>query len=209
MPLESVGQVLQAWQKGDPAASRLIRAQVAAAETQLETSKVVARLLLGELSPHKERMMQFDITQKEMTAQTVLSIRRHITVPAFHEWIKPTLRQLWATIEANGAKPAGDPVILYYGPVNEADDGPVEICVPFSGALSPSGEIEVRELPAHKAVQLRTFGEYNEYPKILEMWDAVGRHVNESGLESDWDADMTTYEIWHEDMSTTIGWPVR
>jgi hypothetical protein len=64
-------------------------------------------------------------------------------------------------------------------------------------------------LPAHTAVQLRTYGEYNEYPKLLEMWDAVGRYVHDNQLESNWDHDMTTYELWHEDMSMTISWPVR
>jgi hypothetical protein len=119
------------------------------------------------------------------------------------------LRQLWGHIEAAGAKPAGDPVALYYGPVNEEDDGPVEICVPFEGTVPPAGEIRVLKLPAHKAIQLKTFGEYNEYPKLLEMWDAVGRYVHDNELESNWDADMTTYELWHEDRSMTIGWPVR
>ena len=130
-------------------------------------------------------------------------------MPAYHEWIQPALRQLWDHIEAAGAKAGGDPITLYYGPVNEEDDGPVEICVPFQGSVPPSGEIKVRELPDHKAVQLRTYGEYNEYPKLLEMWNAIGRYVNDNGLEPNWDFDMTTYEIWHEDSSMTIGWPVR
>ncbi len=209
MPLDRVGEVLEAWSRDHLAARRLIQAHANAAEKQLEATKVLARILSDELTTGKEQIMQFDIMKKEMAAQTVVCIRRHITVPAYHEWITPALRQLWDHIEASGAQPAGDPVALYYGPVNEEDDGPVEICVPFTGDAPPAGEIKVRELPAHKAIQLRTVGQYNEYPKLLEMWNAVGRYVNEGGLESNWDMDMTTYEIWHEDRSMTIGWPVR
>lgn len=150
-----------------------------------------------------------DFEQTEMPAQRVASIRRHITVPAFHESIMPTLRQLFDHVTENGAQPAGDPVALYYGPVNEEDDGPVEIAVPFEGLVPPAGDIKVRELPAHKAVQVRTYDEYNEYPKLLEMWNALGRYVEEENLEPDWDQDMTTYEIWHDDETMTICWPVQ
>jgi hypothetical protein len=87
----------------------------------------------------------------------------------------PTLRQLYGHIKEHGAEPVGDPLALYYGPVNEEDDGPVEICVPFAGLVPPAGPIKVRGLGAHKAVTVRTYGAYNSYPKLLEMWNALGR----------------------------------
>lgn len=155
--------------------------------------------------------MSFTFTEAEHPAQMVVSIRRHIKVPAFHQSIEPTLRQLWSHIQEHGAQQAGEPIALYYGPVNEEDDGPVEICVPFNGLVPPTGEIKVRELPAHKTVQVRTFGEYNEFPKLLEMWNGLGKYVHEQNLEPNWDYDMTTYEIWHgdEERTMTICWPVR
>jgi DNA-binding transcriptional MerR regulator len=209
MPLEDVTIVLEAWEQDSAAAQRLIQAHINAAEKHLETVQLVARLLLDELSPDKEQKMSFEFDEQEMAAQPVASIRRNITVPAYHEWMMPVLKQLWGHIEASEAENAGDPVALYYGPVNEKDDGPIEICVPFLGTAPPKGEIKIRELPAHKAVQIRTYGEYNKYPKLLEMWNAIGRYVDEGNLESNWDADMTTYEIWQEDETMTIGWPVR
>jgi len=208
-PLEAIEDVLAAWEEEPAAAQRLIRAHVTAAEKELETVRLAARLLYEEIAPDKERKMSFTFTEAEMPAQRVVSIRRHITIPAFHESIMPTLRQLFEHVTENGAQPAGDPVALYYGPVNEEDDGPVEIAVPFEGLLPPAGEIKVRELPAHKAVQVRTYGEYNEYPKLLEMWNALQRYVEEENLEPDWDQDMTTYEIWHDDETMTICWPVQ
>jgi effector-binding domain-containing protein len=170
---------------------------------------MAARLLLDEFSPKKEQKMSFTLNEKEVAALAVVSIRRHITVPAYHEWIMPTLRHLRNHIKASGAKGNGDPLALYYGPVNEEDDGPVEICAPFSGRVLPKEEIKVREIPAHKAVQIQTFGEYNAYPKLLEMWSALGRHISEQMLEPNWDDDLTTYEIWHDEETMTICWPVR
>lgn len=209
MPLEQIAAVLAAWDADPATAQRLIQGHVTAVEKQVTAVQLAARLLREELTPQKEQKMDFAFTDLEQPVQTVVSIRRHITVPAFHQSIMPTLRQLWEHIQTHDGQPAGDPLALYYGPVNEEDDGPVEICVPFTGTVPPSGDIKVRELPAHKAVAVRTFGEYNQYPKLLEMWNGLGRYVNEQNLEPNWDYDMTTYEIWHDDETMTICWPVR
>ncbi len=208
MPLETIAMVLDAWDDDPATAQRLIQAHVNHVEKQVTAVHLAARLLQEELSPDKEKPMSFTFTEAEHPAQMVVSIRRNITVPAFHNSITPTLRQLGDHIRANDAQPAGDPVCLYYGPVNESDDGPVKIAVPFTGLVPPAGDIKVRELPAHKTVQVRTFDEYNQYPKLLEMWNGIGKYVHEQSLESNWDHDMTTYEIWHPDETMTICWPV-
>ena len=211
MPMDDIAAVLAAWDTDPATAERLIQGQVTAVEKQVTAVQLAARLLQEELSPDKEQKMSFTFTEAEHPAQMVVSIRRHIKVPAFHQSIEPTLRQLGDHIRANGSQPSGDPIAFYYGPVNEEDDGPVEICVPFTGLVPPAGEIKVRELPAHKTVQVRTFGEYKEYPKLLEMWNGIGKYVHEQNLEPNWDYDMTTYEIWHgdEEMTMTICWSVR
>ncbi|MCB8983954.1 MAG: MerR family transcriptional regulator [Ardenticatenaceae bacterium] len=209
MSLENITAVLAAWETDPATARRLIQGQVTAVEKRVTAVQLAAQLLQEEFIPNKERHMSFTFAQAEWPAQTVVSIRRHITVPAYHQSIYPTLQQLWGHIREHGAEPSGDPIALYYGPVNEEDDGPVEICVPFSGLVPPAGEIKVRELPAHKTVQVRTFDEYNQYPKLLEMWNGLGRYVNEQAIEPNWDHDMTTYEIWHADETMSICWPVK
>lgn len=209
MPLESIVLVLQAWETDTAVAQRHIQSHLTTLETQLNAAQLAARLLRQEILPQKEQNMSFQFQQKELPAQLVLSIRRSLTIPAYHQWLKEALSQLFHYIEAAGQRPCGNPIALYYGPVNEEDDGPVEICVPFAGVIMPQGEMKVRQLPAHKAIQITTFGEYNEYPKLLEMWNALARYVDEQKLESNWDADMTTYEIWHEDYTMTLGWPVQ
>jgi DNA-binding transcriptional MerR regulator len=209
MPLEDIAAVLDTWE-GDPLkAQRLVQAHVNSLRKNFDLAEMALRLLNTDFSVQKEPEMTFDFVEKEMPAQTVVSIRRRISAPAYHEWIMPALNELWDHIKAAGAEPAGDAIALYYGPVNEKDDGPVEICVPFTGMVAPKGEIRTRELPAHSALQITTYGEYNEYPKVLEMWDAIGQQVHQRGLEGNWEGDLTTYEIWHADETMTIGWPVR
>lgn len=208
MPLEKIAAVLTAWETDAGAAQHLINRHVSVMAKQMTAVHLAARLLHEEVLNEKERNMSFTIIEKEMPEQTVVSIRRHITVPAYHQWISTALRQLWSHIETSGAQPAGDPLALYYGHVNEEDDGPVEICIPFHGTAMPQGEIKVRQIPAHLAIQLRTYDEYNRYPKLLEMWNALGRYVQEHHLEPNWDGDMATYELWHDDDTMTLGYPV-
>lgn len=208
MPLDKLALVLDAWETDPSTAFHHIRVHLAAVEKELEAARLAARLLEDELYPDKEITMNIPIEQGERESQMVVSIRRHITVPAFHAWIEPALKQLHDHIQASGAQIAGDPIALYYGPVNEEEDGPVEIAWPFSGTVLPAGEIKVRELPAHKAINARTHDEFNTYPKVLEVWHSVERYVDENGLEPNWSQDMTCYEVWHEDRTTTIAWPV-
>lgn len=207
MSLDDIQAVLAAWDTAE--ARKLIDEHCRRYDKRLEAVRLSARLLLNELNTEKELAMSLEVHFAEIPVQTVVSIRRHIRVPAYHKWIMPALKQLWGHIEESSAEAAGDPLALYYGPVNEEDDGPVEICIPFRGQVMPKGEIKVRELPAHKAVQMLADGEYKEYPHLLEVWNATGRYVNEQGLEGNWDDDMTTYEIWYEDGSMMISWPVR
>lgn len=209
MPLDSLGEVLALYGSDWDGALRLIYRHVAAVEKKLAAAQLAARLVREEIIPPKENAMAFEFSFTEVPGGTMVSIRRQIKVPAYHEWLQTALRQLWEHIAASGGRPAGSPIALYYGPVNEEDDGPVEIGVPFAGAVPPRGEMKIREWPAHRAVCIRTFGEYNEYPRVLEMWHALGRYVDEQGLEPDWGEDLTTYEVWHEDMTMTICWPVE
>lgn len=209
MPLDQLAGVLAAWAQDDQAAVALIDRHLRAQEKQLAQAQLAARLLREELRPQKENDMAFEFGQYESPARLMLSIRRNIRVPAYHEWIPAALEQLMNHVQASGGRMSAEPVALYYGPVNEEDDGPVEIGVPFEGPVGPKGEMKVREWPAHRAVTVRTYGEYNEYPKILEMWNGLARYVDEEGLEPDWDNDLTTYELWHSDMTMTICWPVQ
>lgn len=209
MPLETIVGVLAIWETNPVEAQRQVRAYIHTLKEKYDLARTAQRLLDEDFSAHKEIEMSFTFTMGEVPAQNILSFRRRIKVPAFHEWIQPALNGLWAHIESSGAAVSGAPICLYFGPVNEKDDGPVEIAVPFTGVVMPKGEMMVRALPAHHTLQVRTYGEYNEYPKLLEMWDAIGQKVHGESYESNWDGGLTTYEIWHADMTMTICWPVR
>lgn len=69
----------------------------------------------------------------------------------------------------------GHSFVVYYGQVNEEDDGPVEVGLPTRDGdkTLPGGEV------AFTVVQ----GEQCEFPAILGAYEAVARWVKENGRE--------------------------
>jgi hypothetical protein len=57
--------------------------------------------------------------------------------------------------EAN-CKAGGACFVVYPGEVNEDSDGPVEVCLPFTGTLEPVGDMRVRLEPAHQEAFTRS-----------------------------------------------------
>ena len=72
-----------------------------------------------------------------------------------------------------GVNITSDAICFYYGPVNEQDDGPVEICMPVDGNPPPAGDILVHKIPAHQGAIGVASPEHSKSPAILEVWDAV------------------------------------
>jgi effector-binding domain-containing protein len=77
--------------------------------------------------------------------------------------------------ELGAAEAPAAPVVLYHGPVNEDEDGPVEVCVPRGDGegLLPEGEV------AFTAIR----GEECDFPQILGAYEAVYGWAREHGRE--------------------------
>ena len=150
--------------------------------------------------------MTFEISVKSFPAQRVVTIKKHIRVKPFQQFIPEALKQIDAYVKESGAMISGDPFCFYYGPVNESDDGPVEIGLPVEGPIEPQGEIRVSDIPAHQGAIGTTPREMSQYPEIIEAWDAVVAWVQENEFTLS-DAPVCCYEIWHEDHTISIVQP--
>jgi effector-binding domain-containing protein len=74
-----------------------------------------------------------------------------------------------------GTEPA--PFVLYHGPVNAEEDGPVEVCVP-----KPGGE---QQLPSAEVAFTQISGSQCNFPEILGAYESVYRWAKEHGREPD------------------------
>ncbi|MBV7336524.1 MerR family transcriptional regulator [Chloroflexi bacterium TSY] len=200
MPLADVRRVLAA-ATHDQAIEQIIQHRHDF-EAKVERMRRASHHVLAYLRK-EQATMSVDISVKQFAACKAISVTKHITVPAFHKWIPQVLEQLNAHIQEDGASTAGDPICFYYGPVNENDNGPVEVCWPVTGEMQPRGEVVVREIPAHRGAISSASKEQSSYPTILDVWSEVVGWVQQNGYTIN-EETVCCYEIWPSDHTVSV-----
>lgn len=149
MPLAEIRSFLR-----EPSVARLDAYEREVADEFAERRRVlryVKRIL-------KEEPM-YDVLTRHVDEQPYVSRRKHLLVPELEGFIVETFREL-------GRDDAPQPgFVLYHGPVNHEEDGPVEVCVP-----QPDGD---KRLPAGEIAFTEISGEQCRFPEILGAYDAV------------------------------------
>jgi effector-binding domain-containing protein len=117
----------------------------------------------------KEKPM-YDVIIKRVPEQRYVSRTQHVLVPELEPFIVETFREL-------GREAVREPgFVLYHGPVNADEDGPVEVCVPEA-----SGD---KRLPGGEVAMTEISGEQCQFPQILGAYEAVYRWAKENGRET-------------------------
>jgi DNA-binding transcriptional MerR regulator len=116
-----------------------------------------------------EEGTMYDVQTKTTDRQQYAGRSRKITVQELETFIYDTFEEL-------GARAAPAPAfVIYHGPVNEDDDGPVEVGVPHDDGdrVLDAGEV------AFTAIR----GEQCVFPEILGAYEAVYRWASDNGRE--------------------------
>ncbi len=203
MPLADIGRVLAAANAEE--AIELVNQCARAFEGRAAGVRRATQKVIATLNKEPEKTM-FEITVKTFPAQRAVTLKKRISVGPFQQFIPAALQRISAYVQASGAQISGDPFCFYYGPVNESDDGPVEIGLPFTGELTPSGEFHVREIPTHMGAYGHAPPEQSKFPEIIDAWDAVVAWVQKNKFTLSEDP-VSCYEIWHEDRTISIVQP--
>ena len=159
MPLAEIRAFLR-----EPTPERLAEYERRAVDELAERRRVlryVKRLL-------KEEPM-YDVVTKTVPEQRYVSRTRRLLVSELEPFIVETFRELGR----DGADTPG--FVLYHGPVNAEENGPVEVCV-----ASTEGE---RRLPAGEVALTEISGEQCAFPQILGAYEAVYRWAKEHGRD--------------------------
>lgn len=178
MPLARIGRVLEA--EGVTAAR-----EVAAFWAEVEASAAVKRRLVAYLDRHLSGRGEpmYDVETRDVPAQDVLSITRSLTVKDLLPFIIDGTRELMSRVTSAGATLGPASFVIYHGEVNEDSDGPVEVCVPFTGTVTAAGDAVRRSEPAHREAFTTITRAQTQFPGILDAYAAVERWIDERGVE--------------------------
>jgi DNA-binding transcriptional MerR regulator len=114
----------------------------------------------------KEAVM-YDVRTRRVPEQRYVSRSKRVYVRDLEPFIVATFEELGA------ARAPAPSFVLYHGPVNEEDDGPVEVCVP-----RPDGEAVLAE---GEIAFTTVAGEQCEFPQIIGAYEAVYRWARDNG----------------------------
>ena len=176
MPLTTVAEILAAPYERR---AELVTAYWETVERRRASQRELVAHLRIRLSGEEGSFEMYEIHERDVPEQVVLTEQRHIRVQELDEWLPAAIGRLVETAEANGGIAA--PVfVVYHGEVNEDSDGPVEVCVPVGSGVEAAGTA-IRREAAHREAYTRITKAQVEYPQILSAYDAVAGWIGSEG----------------------------
>ncbi len=168
MPLAQIGAIIAA---PGPLAAELVAAHWATVEGRIAGQRTLMAYLRDKLSGQERSFAMFDIQERDVPEQFILTEQRHVQIGEMPAWLAGAIGRLQRTAATQGGAIA-HPFIIYHGEVNEDSDGPVEVCLPIAqeGATT---DLPLRREPAHREANTRITKAQYEFPQILGAYDAV------------------------------------
>jgi DNA-binding transcriptional MerR regulator len=122
----------------------------------------------------------YEVHRREVPATKVASIRRATD----QQGLADTIRELqWKLRDRlTGATFTAEHWVIFHGFVTPESEATIEVCVPFTGPAEPAESMVIRQEPAHAERCATVTRDDCYYPRIMQAYDAVERHVAAEGL---------------------------
>jgi DNA-binding transcriptional MerR regulator len=185
IPLAEIGAFLQ-----DPSLARLDEFERRALD-ELADQRRVLRYLKVIL---KEGSM-YEVLTKRVAEQSYVSKSARVLVGE----LEPFIFASFAELRRDDA--AAPPFVLYHGPVNHEEDGPIEVCVP-----SRDGD---KRLPEGEVAFTDISGPQCDFPDILGAYESVYQWAKEHGREPDGPPREIYLSRSDEELRMQIALPLR
>ena len=200
MPLATVAEVVAA---PDDQRVELLGAYWDGVEHRIASQRALFAHLRIHLSGEEGSLDMYEIHERDVPEQLVLTEQRHVRVPELGDWLPTAIGRLVESAEDRGGL-AGPVFVIYQGEVSEDSDGPDEVCVPV-GTRNGSRDTPMRLEPAHREAYVTITKAQVEYPQILSAYEAVDQWIRSEGRTvagsprevyfADWDAASPTDEV--------------
>jgi DNA-binding transcriptional MerR regulator len=115
----------------------------------------------------------FPIATRHVPSYRVMSMQRRLHAHEIDTFVREA-KEAFAE-HLDGARPTGPFTLIFHGPVNEEDDGPLEAVWGCPNEVQPTAAIGIRTEPAHDQAYTTITKAQWAYPAILTAYDAVAR----------------------------------
>ncbi|WP_433265024.1 MerR family transcriptional regulator [Actinosynnema sp. CS-041913] len=208
MPLTVVSQIICA-DTEDRAG--LLAVYWDAVEQRIAMQRDLAAHLHAVMTGGKGLSKMFEVKQRDVPAQVVLTEQRHVVQSALVEWMAGAMDRVEkATHKYGGMSAPG--LVIYHGEVSEDSDGPVEVALPIAADAPPAGSA-ARIEPAHREAYVRLKKREVQYPQILSAYDAVAVWLKENGFAEAGAPREVYFREWEgagpEDEVCDIAYPMK
>ncbi len=192
MPLAEVRQALAVADTNPQHAQTIVLRYLEKLENRLEAARRVANQFDTMLNNKESIPMAFEVKPIQLKGQSVVSVSGRVRVKKLDAFIRESLAQIRQYVVEQGGKLAGAPFGIYHGPINDEDDGPIQVCCSFTGTVKPAGKIEVTELQGGSFAMVELHGADCDFPAILGGYDAVCTWIAQRG----YDMIGSPREVW-------------
>ena len=177
MPLDEIRSILDV---DDPevAQRQLLAHRERLAERLAEQERRLA--YLGTLIERRDGIMPYDVTITEEGPMAIASTVVHTRLASVGEDIGTGFGLLMEGMGRAGAAPAGMPLIVYHGIIDEETDGDIEICVPVAELFETIGPVTSRTLEGGTMASTVHHGPYEE---ISAAYHTLTGWISEHGHE--------------------------
>ena len=179
MPLAIVAEVLAG--TDDEAVARLDRWWLAQ-ETTTQARRGTLSWLRAQLARSVAEPPPHPVHLRSVPATKVAFIRTEVDQQGLVDAIQAGGWEIRQHLEAAGGQATAEHWVLYNGVVTPDSEAPIEICVPFTGAIEPAGKIAIRLEAAHSEVFTTVLRDDCYYPRILHAYDAIEAYRVQAGL---------------------------
>ena len=174
MPLADVARLLD---ESDDAAIRDLLAWWNEQERGLTEKRGTVDYLVQSLGGDEATSSALRVETRDVDEQKVATITGHPLQAELLPLLNVSIATIRAHLASAGATFGEEFWVLFHGVVSPDSDGPVEFCVPFSGAVEPAASIVIRIEPAHRQAFTSIGAETCRYPEILHAYDAVEQWI--------------------------------
>ena len=192
MPLATIRQVLAALADNPGQAEALAQEYAELREQQARQIRAQVQQFIQHIQ-QEQSPMNLTVNIRQIATQQVLSSTHQIKVSKLDETIRQTLATMQAQLKEQQLEAAGAPFGIFHGPINEQEDGPLEICMPVNGPVTGKDPVKVKQLAGGDAACVMMVGAQTDFPAILGAYDAAADWIQKNG----YDMAEPPREVWH------------